>query len=65
MKLIRKITEFPITTQDPFSYFAGIISGRWKITPADLSSIENNLIVINILDAAKESAKKGKMVRLK
>ena len=60
-----KITEFPIETQDPFSYFAGVISGRWKVNPTDLSSLENNLIVVKILDAARESAKKGKTIRLK
>ena len=61
----KRITEFPIDTQDPFSYFAGVISGRREVKPTDLSSLENNLIVVNILDAAKESAKKGKMIRLK
>jgi predicted dehydrogenase len=60
-----KITEFPFATQDPFSYFAGVISGRWKVSPTDLSSLENNLIVVTILDAAKESAKKGKMIQIK
>jgi len=59
-----KISKFPIETQDPFSYFAGVISGRWKVNPTDLSSLENNLIVVKILDAAKESAKKGKAIRL-
>jgi len=60
-----RITEFPIKTQDPFSYFAGVISGRWKVNSTDLSSLENNLIVVKILDAAKESAKKGKAIRIK
>jgi predicted dehydrogenase len=60
-----KVTEFPNDIREPFSYFAGVISGKWKVNPTDLSSLENNLIVINILDAAKESAKKGKMIRLK
>jgi len=59
-----KVTEFPIDTQDPFSYFAGVISGKLKVNPGDLSSLENNLIVVGILDAAKESAKKGKTIRL-
>jgi len=60
-----KVTEFPINTQDAFSYFADVITGKLEVKPTDLSSLENNLIVINILDAAKESAKKGKMIRIK
>ena len=60
-----KITEFPLSTQDPFSYFAGVISGTLKVNPTDLSSLENNVIVVDILDVAKKSAKKGKMIRLK
>jgi hypothetical protein len=35
------------------------------VKPKDLSSLENNLIVVEILDAAKESARKGKKVYLK
>ena len=60
-----KVTEFPINTKNPFSYFASVISGKLDVDPADLSSLENNVIVVNILDAAIESAKKGKMVRIK
>jgi len=60
-----KVTELPAEAQEPFNYFAGVISGKWKVNPTDLSSLENNLIVVKILDAAKESAKKGKMIRLK
>ena len=60
-----KITELPEEVQEPFKYFADVISGRVKVNPADLSSLENNLIVIKILDAAKESSKKGKTIRLK
>lgn len=50
---------------DPFAFFAGVI--RKEIVPPryDLSSLENNMIVMEILEAAKESAKTGKIVRLK
>ena len=60
-----KITEFPTNAKEPFSYFADVISGKTIVNPTDLSSLENNLIVVEILDAAKESAKKGKTIRLK
>jgi predicted dehydrogenase len=47
---------------DPFSYFAALIRGDIHLTPQDLSSLENNLIVVEILDAARRSAKSGSTV---
>ena len=45
-------------------YFAEVLSG--KIDPTnDLSSLENNLIVVKILEAARESARDGRRVVLK
>lgn len=44
-------------------YLADVLSG--KIQPDnDLSSLENNVIVVRILEAAKQSAKEGKKVTL-
>jgi hypothetical protein len=34
------------------------------LKPAGLSSLENNMIVVEILEAARESGKTGKAVRL-
>ncbi|MCB0544929.1 MAG: Gfo/Idh/MocA family oxidoreductase [Saprospiraceae bacterium] len=50
---------------DPFAYFAAVI--RNEISPAshDPSSLENNMIVVEILDAAVRSAKTGKTIHLK
>lgn len=50
---------------DGVSYFAAIVRNRLTMKPFDLSSLENNLIVVEILDAARESAKTGKPVKLK
>ena len=36
-----------------------------KVKNTDLSSLENNIIVVKILDAAKKSAAEGKTVTLK
>ncbi len=45
-------------------YLADVLSG--KIKPADdLSSLNNNLIVVKILEAARQSAKEGRRVVLK
>jgi predicted dehydrogenase len=50
---------------DPFKYLAGVVHGDIKISPTDLSSLENNMIVVEILEAARKSAKEGKTVNLK
>jgi len=62
-------TEFeleprPAPYHDPFSYFRAVIRGKIAPEPFDLSSLENNLIVMEILEAAKQSAKDGKKVVL-
>jgi predicted dehydrogenase len=51
--------------EDPFSYFADVIRGRIKVPKNGLYSLENNLTVVKILDAARESAKTGKTIVLK
>ena len=49
---------------DPFAYLAAIVNKKIKISPYDLSSLENNMIVMEILEAAKKSAKTGKSIKL-
>ncbi|UCS95286.1 Gfo/Idh/MocA family oxidoreductase [Echinicola marina] len=50
---------------NPFVYFDNVIKGNFEPAPYSLYSLENNLMVVEILDAAKESATTGKTVRLK
>ncbi len=47
---------------DPFKYFANVIRGKIKVDTYDLSAPVNNEIVVKILEAAKYSAKTGKVV---
>jgi predicted dehydrogenase len=47
---------------DPLSYLAAVVQG--KIRPTGLSSLEINLVVTEILDAARESARTGKRIEL-
>ncbi len=47
---------------DPLSYLRAVVRGR--IRPEGLSSLENNLIVTEILEAARTSAQTGRTVRL-
>jgi len=49
---------------DPFAYFAAVIRGEVRISETDLSSLGNNLIVMRILEAAKQSAASGETVKL-
>jgi hypothetical protein len=50
---------------DPFAYLAAVVRGEIIVKPTDLSSLQNNMIVMEILEAAKESARKGKIIYLK
>ncbi len=54
----------PEPLHDPFAYFAAVINGEVKLQPFDLSSLENNMIVMQILDAAIRSNAEGKTVKL-
>lgn len=60
-----KVNEFPLAAKDPFNYFAHVIRGDIKVVDTDLSSLENNLIVVKILDAARQSASEGRTVLFK
>jgi predicted dehydrogenase len=51
--------------RDPFAYFAGVIRGEITVERGGLYSLENNLTVVKILDAARESANSGQRVVLK
>ncbi len=52
----------PADERDFFSYLTAIVRGRLK--PSGLSSLENNMIVTEILEAACESARTGRTVKL-
>lgn len=49
---------------DPFKMLISVVRGEVKLEPFDLSSLENNMVVMEILQAAKESAASGKTVYL-
>lgn len=58
-----KAKELTAGNRDYLSYLAAVL--RNEIKPNnDLSSLENNLIVVKILEAAKRSAKEGKKIML-
>jgi glucose-fructose oxidoreductase len=61
----RLITANPLESpqNDSLTYLSAVLSG--KIQPkGDLTALDTNVIVMQILDAARESARTGKTVRL-
>jgi predicted dehydrogenase len=60
-----KITSNDVTVyEDPFTYFADVIHKKITMPEYGLYSLKNNVEVVRILDAARESAKTGKTVIL-
>jgi predicted dehydrogenase len=47
---------------DPISYLIAVVSG--EIKPTGLSALDTNVIVVRILEAARESARTGRTIRL-
>jgi predicted dehydrogenase len=56
------LAEWPADERDAIAYLTAVVRGR--LTPSGLSGLVNNLVVVEILDAARESAKTGKRVVL-
>lgn len=55
--------DLPPAESDSISYLTAVARGKLK--PSGLSSLENNVIVTEILDAARESVRTGRTVTLK
>ena len=48
---------------DSFRFLRAVVRGEITLPPYDLSSLENNLMVVRILDAARRSARTGRPVK--
>jgi len=61
----RLTTAPPLTgpQKDSLSYLAAVLRGQ-IVPKGDLSALDTNVVVMRILDAARESARAGKSVRL-
>jgi predicted dehydrogenase len=62
---IKKVPLSAAPFNDPFTFFAKAIKREINISPTDLSSLEINLTVVEILEAARKSSKTGKQIKLK
>jgi predicted dehydrogenase len=58
-----KIPVKPLIYKDNLAYLAAVLRGEYKSVD-DLSSLDNNLVVVRILEAAKQSSKEGKRIVL-
>lgn len=56
----RPLADLPPEERDSLSYLAAIVRGKRK--PSGLSSLANNMIVTQILAAARESARSGRKI---
>src|SRR3954471_1348783 len=59
----RTPADLPADESDSISYLKAVARG--KLQPSGLSSLDNNMIVTEILESARESVKTGKTVTLK
>lgn len=50
--------------EDPFKYLVDVIRGKVNVEPFSPYSLSNNLLVVEILEAARTSAKKGQTVMM-
>ena len=58
----RALADLPPDERDSISYLAAVARGRRK--PSGLNGLDNNVVVVEILDAARESARTGRTVKL-
>jgi hypothetical protein len=59
----RKPGDLPMAQSDSIGYLTGMSRGKFK--PSGLSSLENNVIVVEILQAARDSVRTGRKVALR
>jgi predicted dehydrogenase len=59
---VRKPADLAPEQADSLTYLAGIVRGKFQ--PGGLNSLDNNVIVVEILQAARDSARTGKRVTL-
>ncbi len=64
-EIVYELEELDSPLNDPFSLLEAVVNGKIMLSPNDLTSLENNMIVMEILDAAITSSKEGKTIKLR
>jgi predicted dehydrogenase len=62
-ELLLELDPLPYPDSDPFALLSALVNGHQAYIP-DLNSLENNMIVMRILDAAMRSSREGKTIYL-
>ncbi|MEX0289039.1 MAG: Gfo/Idh/MocA family protein [Flavobacteriaceae bacterium] len=62
---VMELPERKTPYHDPFALLAAVIKDGFKLQPFDPYSLENNMVTMEILEAAGKSAKTGKTVLIK
>jgi len=57
-------TNEPPPFDDPFAYLTAVIRQDIKVETYDLSALPNNILVVEILEAAKKSAEQNQTIFL-
>jgi predicted dehydrogenase len=63
-EIMEKLEDRQSPYDDPFSLLTAVVRNEIALAPYALSSLENNMIVVEILEAAKKSAETGKKISL-
>lgn len=62
---ILTINKDKAIAQNPFSFFSSVVRGKIKLASNDPSSLSLNLVAMEILDSAVQSARSGKTIYFK
>ncbi len=60
---LMKLEERKAPFDDPFALLAAVVRGDIQLDDFDLNALENNMLVVEILEAAKKSAALNKTIR--
>jgi predicted dehydrogenase len=60
-----KLKDMDAPRDEAFAFLVAVVRNEITMKPFDPSSLENNMIVMEILDAARQSARSGRTVQLK
>lgn len=61
---VMNLKERKAPLDDPFALFAAVVKNEIQLNPFDLNALDNNMLVVEILDAAKKSAELNKTIFL-
>jgi hypothetical protein len=63
---VKEHVAIPLSSpnSDPYAYFSAVVRGEIAVQPNDLSALQNNMTVMEILEAAKISARESRTVPL-